>query len=264
MSAVRFFPLSLAGFCALALLAGCATPPTDPDDLAYFQETNDPLEPTNRVFYAVNDALDTVVLKPVAQAYRYAVPARARTGVHNALSNLSSPVLFTADVLQGKPQRAGDAAMRFLINSTFGIGGIFDVAEGWGYPTHDNDSGVTLSSWGAPNGPFLFLPVLGPSSPRDAAGFVADIFVDPFAWTGDAISMLGWTRFGVGAVDSRERVLDPLDQIQKTALDPYATIRSLYRQNRQSHIEEVRNDHAATIPVWFPQPAEPSADPASR
>jgi phospholipid-binding lipoprotein MlaA len=275
MSADRFSRFSLAGFCALVLLAGCATPPVDdPDAMAEFKEANDPLEPTNRVFYQVNDALDTAVLRPVAKAYRYAVPQRVRTGVHNVLSNLGSPVLLTADMLQGKPRRAGDATMRFLINSTVGVAGIFDVADGWGYPAHDNDSGITLANWGVPDGPFLFLPVLGPSSPRDAAGFGADIAIDPFTWvgTGEAVSALGWSKFALGAVDSRERVLDPVDQIKKTALDPYATFRSLYRQHRQSEIEAIRDDKAATIPVWFPQPparpvpqaATQSATPAGR
>ncbi len=278
MSADRVSRFSLATLCVPCLLAGsllagsllggCASPPPadDADAVAEFKEVDDPLEPTNRVFYAINEGLDTYALRPVAQAYRYAVPQPVRNGVHNVLSNLGSPVLLTAEMLQGKPRRAGDATMRFLINSTVGLGGIFEVADGWGYPIHDNDSGITLASRGVPDGPFLFLPILGPSSPRDAAGFGADIAVDPFTWVGAgaAVSALGYTRFGASAVDARERVLDPVDQIKKTALDPYATFRSLYRQHRKAEIQAVRDDNGATIPVWFPQRSAPDSPPAAK
>lgn len=263
MGAHRYFRFHFVALGALVLLAGCATPPPadDADAMAEFKEADDPIEPTNRVFYVVNDGLDTYLLRPAAKAYRYAVPQPVRNGVHNVLSNLGSPVLITADMLQGKPRRAGDAVMRFLINSTVGLVGIFDIANELGYPTHDNDSGITLASWGLPEGPFLFLPILGPTNPRDATGFGADLAIDPFTWvgTGVVVSTLGWSKTGANAVDSRERVLDPVDQIKKTALDPYATFRSLYRQHRQSEIASVRDDKAATIPVWFPQSAPKTA-----
>ena len=245
-----------AGLLAV-VLAGCATPPpgNDAEAVAEFKQTNDPLEPANRVFYAVNNGLDTVILRPAAQAYRFVVPGPVRTGIHNVLSNLATPVQLSNDVLEGKPVRAGDTTMRFLINSTVGLVGIFDVATGWGYPNHDNDFGMTLANWGVPDGPFLFLPVLGPSNPRDFAGFGVDMVQDPFTWVGHttALKVVNWTRFGLNALDSRERYLDPVDQIKKTALDPYSTFRSLYRQHREGQIKELRDDHRATIPVWFPQ-----------
>lgn len=261
MGAHRFSRVALAVLCGSVLLAGCATPPAnDAEAMADFKEVNDPLEPTNRVFYQVNEGLDAVILRPAAQAYRFIAPKPVRNGVHNVLTNLGSPVLISADILQGKPRRAGDATMRFLINSTIGIAGIFDVAEGWGYPLHENDSGITLASWGVPDGPFLYLPVLGPSSPRNAAGFGADVVIDPATWVGSGatVTALRWSQTGANAVNARERVLDPVDQIKKTALDPYATFRSLYRQHRQSEIQAARDDKGATIPVWFPQPAPPS------
>ena len=249
-------------------LCGCATPPpaSDPDAVADFKQTNDPLEPTNRVFYAVNNGIDTVILRPAAEAYRFVVPNRVRNGIHNVLSNLSTPVQLSNDVLEGKPRRAGDTTMRFLINTTVGVLGIFDVAEGWGYPNHDADFGMTLASWGVPEGPFLFLPVLGPTDPRDAGGFGVDIAMDPFTWVGQgtAVTVLNWSKFGLNALDQRERVLDPIDQIKKTALDPYATFRSLYRQHREGQIETMRNDNRATIPVWFPQPAGSAGDQTAR
>jgi phospholipid-binding lipoprotein MlaA len=247
-------------------LSGCATKPPadDPDAVADYEQTNDPLEPTNRVFYAINNGLDTVILRPAALAYRFVFPEPVRNGVHNLLSNISSPVQLSNDMLEGKPRRAGDTTMRFLINTTVGVLGIFDVATKWGYPNHDADFGMTMAKWGVPEGPFLFLPVLGPSDPRDAAGFGIDIAMDPFTWivTGPnhpGWTAFSWTRYGLNAIDSRERVLDALDQIKKTALDPYATFRSLYRQHRHAQIEEMRNDNRATVPVWFPQPANTSA-----
>ena len=245
-----------AGLLAV-VLSGCATPPMsdDPEAVADFKQTNDPLEPTNRVFYAVNNGLDTVILKPAAQAYRFVVPSPVRTGIHNVLSNLATPMQLSNDVMQGKPARAGDTTMRFLINSTVGFIGVFDVATDWGYPDHDTDFGLTLANWGVPDGPFLFLPVLGPSNPRDTVGFGVDILQDPFTWIGSstALTVVNWTRFGLNAVDSRERYLDPVDQIKKTALDPYATFRSLYRQHRDGQIKDLREDRRATVPVWFPQ-----------
>ncbi len=239
---------------ALLLVSACAArpPASDPDALAEYQENNDPAEPTNRVFYKVNDTLDTYFLAPVARGYRSAVPDAVRRPVHNVLANLSSPIIFANDVLQTRPRRAGDTVMRFLINSTAGVGGLFDVATSLGYPEHDTDFGVTMALWGVGEGPFLFLPVLGPSNPRDATGFAGNIVLDPFTYASfGGITALRISRTAVGAVDARERLLDPVDNIKKSALDPYATFRSLYRQNRRSAIEVTRNDDRATVPAWF-------------
>ena len=121
-----------------------------------------------------------------------------RNGIHNVLSNLGTPVQLGNDMLEGKPRRAGDTTMRFLINTTVGVLGIFDVAKDWGYPDHDADFGMTLALWGLPDGPFLFLPVLGPSDPRDAIGLGVDTAMDPFTWVGQgaAVRALDWSRFG--------------------------------------------------------------------
>jgi phospholipid-binding lipoprotein MlaA len=258
----RLPPVGFIALVAVALLAGglvgCATPPpaNDPDAVADFRQTNDPIEPTNRVFYKINNGIDTVVLKPAAQAYRAALPESVRTGVHNFLDNLGGPVRLTNDTLQGKPRRAGDTAMRFLINSTVGVVGIFDVAKNVGYADHDTDFGLTLANWGVSEGPFLFLPILGPSSPRDAAGYATDVAMDPFTWIGrgtTGFTIASWTKTVFSALDQRSSVLDVVDQINKTALDPYATFRSLYRQNRAAKLEKIRADNRATIPIWWPQ-----------
>ncbi len=243
-------------------LAACATKPpaSDPDAVADYEQTNDPLEPTNRVFYAVNNGLDTVILRPLALGYRYVVPQPLRDGVHNILSNLGTPVQLANDVLEAKPRNAGQTVMRFVINTTVGVVGFFDVATKWGYPNHDNDFGMTLATWGVPEGPFLFLPVLGPSDPRDAVGFGVDIVLDPFTWVGNSrdgtIKALNWARFGLNAIDSRERVEDALQQIKKTALDPYATFRSLYRQHRRAQIEQLRKETSAAPPDASPKLAD--------
>ena len=239
---VCFPPARLA--LLVLLLAGCATPPpaSDPDAVAEFKETNDPFEPANRVFYAVDNALDVVILRPLALAYHYGVPETVRTHTHNVLVNLGTPVTLANDMLQGKPTRAGDTLMRGLINTTIGLAGVFDVATDWGWPQHDSDFGITLAVWGMPDGPFLFLPVLGPSNPRDAVGFGVDTFMDPLGYMrGEAANALKYGRMGLGAVDTRERVLTDLDKITAQALDPYATIRSLARQNRQSKVDDAIN-----------------------
>ncbi len=242
-------------------LAGCATPPpaSDTEAVVVFNELNDPLEPTNRAVYRLDDGLHRFVLRPIAQTYRYVIPGAMRSGIHNVLNNLGTPVKLSNDILDGKPRRAGDTIMRFLINTSFGILGIADVAAKWGYPDHDADFGITLALWGLPEGPYLFLPGFGPSNPRDAAGLAIDVASDPFNWLGQgaAVSGLRWSHYTVIAIDQYERRLDDIDSTRRLALDPYATFRTLYRQNRQYKIDRARVDQRATIPVWFKESATP-------
>ncbi len=247
-------PLRVILFAGLLLMGACADRPAagDADALAEYKANNDPIEPANRFFYRVNDGLDTYILAPVARGYRYAVPEAVRRPIHNVVNNIATPVIFANDVLQAKPRRAGDSMMRFLINSTAGVGGLFDVATSLGYPEHDSGFGTTLALWGVGEGPFLFLPVIGPSNPRDAAGFAGNVALDPLTFaTFGGSRTLGIARAGVSAIDSRERLLDPIDNIKKSALDPYATFRSLYRQNRQAEIDGLRGPDIATVPAWF-------------
>ncbi len=256
-SSVRHFWFSAV--VALTALTACATKPpaSNPDALAAYNQTNDPLEPLNRKLYAVNDTLDTYGLKPIAQGYAYVVPRVVRTHLGDVLSNLDTPVIFLNDLLEAKSRRAGDSLVRFVVNSTVGVAGIFDVATGLGYPSHEADFGITLALWGLGEGPFLYLPVLGPSDPRDAAGFGVGIISDPFFWIGSGaiVSALGDTRTVVGIVNLRADLLKPIDEVKRMALDPYATFRSLYRQHREAAVQAARDDHRATVPDWFPQPA---------
>ena len=246
---------SLLAAASVWAVAACATKPpaSDAEAVKEFQENNDPFEPANRVGYAIDDGLDTYFLAPVARAYQYAVPGVVRQPIHNLLQNMTSPVLFINDVVQTNPRRAGDTFMRFVINTTAGVGGLFDVAAKVGYPYHSNDFGTTLALWGVPQGPFLFLPVLGPSDVRDATGYGADTAFDPFTYvpSGHGLRTLEYSRVGLSAVDARSRVLGQIEPIKKTALDPYATFRSLYRQNRESTIEEVQAEKRSTVPNWY-------------
>ena len=232
-------------------VSACASQPSAGSEAAADQ-VNDPLEGTNRFIYKVNDKLDTYIFRPVAVGYRDYVPGAVRRPIRNALANLASPVVFSNDVLQGKPRLAGDTIMRFLINTTAGGAGLFDVAADLGYPRHGTDLGVTLALWGVGEGPYLFLPILGPSGVRDGAGLAGDVALNPLTWAsfGGSTAIEG-TAAGVGAVDARERLIDPIDDVKRTALDPYATFRSAYRQNRQSTIDATRGDNGATVPAWF-------------
>ncbi len=244
-------PLALA--CSLA---ACATPPpaSDPDAVAEFKQLNDPLEPANRVAYAINDGLDTAILRPIAVAYNYTTAPGVRARVHNFLDNLGTPVTMVNDMLQGKPRRAGDTLMRLLLNTTLGVGGFFDVAGEWGWPAHDSDLGMTFATWGVPEGPYLMLPLLGPSNPRDAVGMVGDTFLAPTGYLphGLANTVFSDSKTVISAVDARAAVVDDLDKIKAQALDPYATIRSLSRQHRQSKIDEIGADTSQTPPAaWI-------------
>ena len=235
-------------FCG-ALLTGCAQNSVQAGADA---EPADPYEPTNRKLFAVNAALDRNILHPVAATYVDTVPRAGRTHLHNVLSNIGNPTQLANDVLQGKPRKAGNTFMRLLINTTVGLGGVFDVATIWHFPDHDTDFGLTLAVWGVPSGPYLYLPILGPSNPRDGIGYGANSALDPFTWVSfGGSATFGVTRFAVGAVDGRARYLSATDTINKTALDPYATYRSLYQQNRAAAVQAAQKDLPETEPDWY-------------
>ena len=226
--------LALTGLLA----AGCAAGP----------EARDPYEATNRTIFDFNLTADRLALRPTAEHYNATVPEWARDGVHNALDTWQQPVVFVNDVLQGAPSRAKETALRFLTNTTLGVGGLVDVASRIGIAGHDEDFGQTLAVWGAPEGPYLMLPLLGPSSPRDADGLGVDIALDPTNYIRVKRHVFWWGVHFYGTVlDARSRNIDALDGIERDSLDFYATVRSLYWQHRAS---EIRNG--------MPEPAEPS------
>ncbi|MBF0268188.1 MAG: VacJ family lipoprotein [Alphaproteobacteria bacterium] len=234
-----FASSSAVSLFALALLAGCAAAPEagDKEAQAEWKQINDPAEPTNRNIHGFNKGVDDNALKPMAEGYREYVPGNFRTNIRNVLTNLGEPVTAVNDLLQGEFLRAASAVGRFCVNSTFGFLGMGDVAGGGGMEHHSEDFGQTLAVWGVGEGPYMVLPILGPSNPRDATGFVVDRFLDPISWVMPSMPLVASVGKGtVEAVDKREKYIDPLNEIQRTSLDYYASLRSLYRQKRADDI----------------------------
>lgn len=249
------------------VLGGCATAPKDDEAaMAAYREANDPIEPFNRGVWEVNLALDKVLFKPVAGAYREVVPQEGRDSVHNFLGNLRTPVILANDLMQGEFTRAGETLIRFATNTTFGFLGIFDPADELGIPGHDEDFGQTLAVWGFDEGPFLMLPLFGPSNPRDGVGRLVDFLLDPFTWwarNSDTGAAVGWARFGVTAIDARARVYEEFNELERTSLDFYAAIRSLYRQKRRDEIHNGVPTAIPTAPTISTQP-DPDASKVSQ
>jgi len=257
---LRLTAVALAGL----LMAGCAaTPQTGAANADLVETANDPLEPVNRVVFDVNQAVDKAVIKPVAQGYRYVVPEFGRNRVTDFLSNLRSPVVLANDLLQGDLERARITLVRFLLNSTFGVLGIMDVAAPMGLPEHSEDFGQTFAVWGIGEGPYLVLPLLGPSNPRDTIGLVSEWYADParIYMRGENIEWAKWARTGLTVVDSRERKLDVLDEVERSSLDLYSAVRSLYRQRRNAEITNNTGAVDAPAPgIDFDFEAEADAD----
>lgn len=248
-------PLALPGLVAVGLaVAGCAaqsTPGSAQTAAASDEGFNDPFENTNRSIFGFNQAVDAGVLVPAAKAYRTVLPPPMQKSVHDFLQNLDGPVIFANDVLQGQPKLAVNTLGRLVINTTVGVGGMFDVAALIGIPYHSNDLGVTLATWGFAEGPYIMVPVLGPSSPRDLAGQVGDSFIDPGDYVASQHHVIyaAIARTATAGIDARSRNIESLADIEKTALDYYATIRSLYRQRRQAQIRHENSNLPSVNPL---------------
>lgn len=230
---VLFARLILIGL----LLGGCATTVANGDE-EFESGVRDPLETPNRLIFAVNLAADAIIIRPVAEFYRFAVPAPGRDSVRNFLRNLSSPVILANDLFQGEFERAGTTTTRFFLNSTIGLAGLLDVASGMGYEYHDEDFGQTLGAHGVGGGIYLVLPILGPSNLRDAFGTGVDFFLDPVnTWARNTDrNGIPIGRTAAEGIDLRARNIETIDELQKTSLDFYAAVRSLYKQTRDSAI----------------------------
>ena len=229
--------------------------PAMPDSLAQsvvIEDDNDPLEGLNRGIFEFNRVVDGVLIKPISQIYRGVLPQQAQDSVRSFLRNLRTPIILANDVLQGDMDRAGTTISRFLVNSTLGILGLFDVAgDHLGIPFHDEDFGQTLGAWGVGEGFYLVLPILGPSNPRDFVGVVTEWFVDPVNIYLDHEDLDGliYVRAGLGGIDTRARAIDVLEELERTSLDYYAAIRSLYRQQREAAILDNRSaDDTPKVP----------------
>lgn len=232
--------LLIAGACLLAV-SGCS-----PEMMPTAGKTSDddPFESFNRGMYQFNYAFDGAVLKPVTIIYRGITPEPAQEMASNFLANLYTPVTFGNSVIQLDPQNSFAALWRFIINSSFGIGGVFDVASEAGLKMRHTDFGQTLAMYGWNSGPYVVLPVIGPSNTRDSFGRLVDAFMNPFNYAGTGESIAMWS---ATAVDKRSANMQLLDDIYQTSLDPYTTFRSGYTQKRTS---DIRRSMEARDKAW--------------
>lgn len=235
MKSYRTLTITLLITC---VAAGCATPPSpgNKEDLATFKEFNDPYEPFNRAMLDFNLAIDKAVVRPITSVYLETVPDSLQDNVHNFLENLRSPVIFANDLFQGKLGRAGITLTRFIMNSTIGLLGFNDFATESGIEKHDEDFGQTLAAWDIDAGPYLVLPLFGPSSSRDAFGLVGDILLDPFTWL--APTEVRLVRTMATTIDKRSQKFDQINDLEENSLDFYSAVRSLYRQKRLNEIRD--------------------------
>lgn len=208
-------------------LSACATGPED-----------DPLESMNRGVYKFNEVLDKAIIGPIAKGYRYITPDPIRERIGNFSDNLREPLTFANAVLQGDVQHSFVSFWRFVLNSTVGLFGIHDVASTMGLPERREDFGQTLGTWGSDSGPYIVIPVLGPSNGRDLIGKIADWFLDPFHYYLEEDDQY-WFAAGQGLVE-RERLIETFDDVYETSLDPYVTWRSMYNQHRSAQIKNQR------------------------
>ncbi len=247
-------PLWWAGAAlALALMQGCATGPN--------ANPADPLEPFNRTMFSINDGLDRAIIKPVATAYKNITPSPVRTGVSNFFENLSDVWSVVNNLLQFKPVEAGDSLARVALNSTFGLLGLLDFASEANIQKHTADLGQTFGVWGVASGPYLVLPVLGPSSARDSVG-LAGRFLWDSAVINNAIdnSTVTTSLTVVRLVDKRASLLGVDDLLEQAALDKYSFTRDVYLRHRRSMVGGAAAEPEAPEERFDLPEAAPSSD----
>ncbi|WP_175781145.1 VacJ family lipoprotein [Burkholderia anthina] len=235
MQTIRIRHAALA-VAAVAALSGCATVQTP--------TKGDPLEGFNRTMYKFNDTVDTYALKPVAKGYQYAVPQPVRESVTNFFSNIGDVYIAANNIVQLRIADGVGDIMRVVINTVFGVGGLFDVATIAKLPKHTADFGVTMGRYGVPSGPYLVLPLLGPSTLRDTAGLGVDYVGNPLTYVKP--DGLSWGLFGVNLVNARANLLGAGDVLDAAALDKYSFVRNAYLQRRQMLIDNARGEAATT------------------
>jgi phospholipid-binding lipoprotein MlaA len=223
----RPYRLATAVLLAITLaVAGCATS----SERSTTGVDPDPLEPANRAFFAFNETLDKYLIKPIAETYVEITPRPARTAVTNFFDNLRYLNVILNSFLQGKFSQGFSDVGRFVVNSTLGIGGLFDVATGYGLPRHDEDLGQTLAVWGAGQGAYLYLPVRGPNSVRDAPDLASSYFLNPLTYVTGAV-LFPVTALGV--INTRANLLDETRIRDEAAVDGYSFTREAYIQRRE-------------------------------
>ncbi|MGH8502197.1 MAG: MlaA family lipoprotein [Gammaproteobacteria bacterium] len=214
----------LAALLSCVVICGCATTRGPPDE-------GDPLERYNRAVFRFNDALDRAILKPVARGYRRYTPEPFNIAISNFFSNLGDVGVAVNNLLQLKVVNAASDVGRLAINSTLGIGGLFDVGSRFGLGKHEEDFGQTLGYWGVPSGPYLMLPLLGPSTIRDTPGRVVDGYLDPVVYLNGDVERIGL--IGVRLVDYRADLLSTEETLDEIALDRYIAIRNAFLDRRE-------------------------------
>lgn len=198
----------------------------------------DPIEPLNRLTFRLNLKIDRWVFDPITRTYARAVPAPGRQAVRRVLANLNAPVVFVNDVLQIEPSDAAITATRFLINTTIGLLGLFDVAARGGLPAHASDFGQTLALCGVPSGPYLIIPLAGPTTMRDGAGYLVDFVFRPYAYfLGPGVLLFATPIYeGSAGISAREEHAEELRALESSAMDYYAALRNAYTQDRTARI----------------------------
>lgn len=221
------------------LVTGCATTRSAIDSVKTVGAQMDPIEPVNRVIYTVNDKVDRAVFKPLAQGYEYVVPSVVRSCVTNVFGNFADVPASLNNFLQGKFKEGGSDVCRVGVNTTVGVLGCFDVASKWGFDKHNEDFGQTLGYWGVPSGPYLVLPLFGPSTVRDASALLVDSQLDLMRYINDI--PVRNIAYGVRLIDKRAQALDTTNFIDNAALDPYVFVRDAYLSRRRSLILDGRS-----------------------
>lgn len=209
----------------IVLLQGCASTSGKPAE-------HDPWEGFNRSMFTFNDTLDEYALKPVAEGYKFITPTPVRKSISNFFSNLLEPAIILNDILQGKGEQATGDSMRFVLNSIFGVAGLFDVATYMGHPKHEEDFGQTLGVWGIPDGPYLVLPFIGPRGVRDGFGWIGDYGTAPYPYIESAT--VSWGSYLLDVIDTRARLLGTKDVLDQATDDVYIFVREAYRQRRRN------------------------------
>jgi phospholipid-binding lipoprotein MlaA len=228
-------------FAACAALPSCADMPKSAQGQSDYEGPSDPFEDVNRTIFDVNDFLDRLLFRPLAELYRATIPPEVRDRVTNILSNMKEPVILANNLLQGEVTRAGVTAERFAINTTIGIGGAFDWANDWKLYQQEGDFGQTLYTWGIGPGPYIVIPILGPSNVRDAIGMGIDDTASPWQYLVSLRSSEAYWDYefiynGMDGVTKREQNIEGLDALRKGSLDFYAQMRSVYWQYRDKQL----------------------------
>ena len=244
----RFLALALIAVLGLSLTA-CAEQIEYPDGRPY-----DPYENFNRDVYDLNTKADIAVFRPVAVAYKDNVPDPVQAGVHNFLQNLSTPYIFANALLQGDFDSAGTSLGRILINTTIGVGGVGDAARHAGLDPQSNGFGHTLAVYGVGHGPYLVLPLVGPSTPREAVGYAADSASEPLDYFIPFAATVG--EGAIGLVDQRSRYIGQIDDLRRSSVDEYAAVRSIYLQQLEASDREQPGSGGGTADI--PDYADPA------